>query len=127
MKSPVPQWTDAKWRSWVISLLRRGTMRFPPRNEVLKEARTERKINKATGKLAWHSRCNKCKKEFPSSKIKADHIKPVVDVTTGFIDWNVYIERMYCVKKGWQAICDVCHDKKSAKERKTREKTSNNS
>ena len=120
MKSPHPKWTPAKFKAWIIALLRHGTMRFPPRNEVLQAARTERKTNKATGKLAWHSKCNKCKKEFPSSKIVADHIEPVVDVKTGFIDWNTYIDRMFCSKEGWQAICSTCHDKKSAKERKQR-------
>ena len=58
MKSPHPKWTPAKFKAWIIALLRRGTMRFPPRNEVLQAARTARKINKSTGKLAWHSKCS---------------------------------------------------------------------
>ena len=120
MKSPVKNWSDAKWRSWVVSLLRRGTMKFPPRNEALRAAKTEKKINEKTGRMAQHYRCAGCLQEFTAKGVVADHILPVVDTVRGFVDWNTYIERMFCAIDKWQIICRSCHDVKSAQERKDR-------
>lgn len=120
MKSPVKTWTDAKWRSWVISLLRRGTLRFPNRNEVLKEAKTDKKINAASGRMAQHYRCAECLGDFPASKVAVDHIQPVVCPQQGFQNWDTYIERMFCTKENLQVLCEVCHTKKSFKEKEER-------
>ena len=120
LKSPVPTWTDAKFKGWIVALLRKGTMRFPPRNEALKDARTEKKINTKTGRLAQHYKCAGCGGEFTSTNIVADHIEPVVDPVGGFITWDTYITRMFCPKENFQAICKECHDAKSAEERQQR-------
>lgn len=121
MKSPIPEWSDAKWRGWVVSLLRRGTMKFPPRNEALRAAKTEKKINASSGRLAQHYRCAGCKEEFPMSKVCVDHIDPVVPAT-GFTTWDDYINRMYCAKENFQVLCKTCHDEKSALEKSSRRK-----
>jgi len=120
MKSPVKNWSDAKFKGWIVALLRKGTMRFPPRNEALKDARTEKKINTKTGRLAQHYKCAGCGGEFTSTNIVADHIEPVVDPVGGFITWDTYITRMFCPKENFQAICKECHDAKSAEERQQR-------
>lgn len=117
MKSPVKNWTDAKWRSWVVSLLRRGTMKFPPRNEALRAAKTEKKINEKTGRMAQHYRCAECLQEFPAKGVCADHIQPVIDPNGSFVDWNTYIERMFCPVENLQILCFACHDLKSSAER----------
>lgn len=109
MKSPIDGWSDAKWRSWVISLLRRGTMRFPPRNEALRAAKTEKKINEKTGRMAQHYACAICKSEFPAKGVVVDHIEPCVSTIDGFIDWNTYIERMFCPIENFQVACENCH------------------
>lgn len=120
MKSPVKNWTDAKWKQWVVSLLRRGTMRFPNRNFVLNAAKTGKKINPASGRLAQHYKCAKCKKEFPAKHVAIDHIQPVVDAKVGFVDWNTFIERMFCTVDNLQVLCSNCHDIKTAKEKTQR-------
>ena len=117
MKSPVKNWSDAKWRSWVVSLLRRGTMKFPPRNEALKAAKTGKKINIKTGRMCEHYKCSGCNLEFPSKEISMDHIHPIVDPYDGFVDWNTYMERMWVSVEKWQPLCKDCHDAKSKKER----------
>lgn len=122
MKSPIPEWTDAKFRGWIISLLRRGTMRWPPRNQCLVNAKTKKKRNKKTNRLAQHYRCNGCKKDFPLTNMVVDHIDPVIDVDEGFIDFDIYIERMYCPLDNLQALCKPCHKKKCDEERKKRKK-----
>ena len=114
--------TNSKLKSWLISGLRRMTMRYPPRNEALRAAKTEKKINEKTGRMAQHYRCAGCLQEFPLSKMRADHIEPVVCPHKGFVDWNTYIERMFCVKENLQAICIGCHKMKSDEEKEKRKK-----
>lgn len=121
MKSNVIGWTDAKFRSWIVSLLRKGTLRYPPRNEVLKEAKTEKKVNIKSGRLAQHYRCAGCGGEFPMSQVCVDHIEPVT-TELGFTSWDDYIKRMFCVKENLQCLCKNCHDAKTAMERMARRK-----
>jgi 5-methylcytosine-specific restriction endonuclease McrA len=100
--------------------LRAGYRKWPARFEALAKAKCGRKTNKATGRMAEHYKCNKCKKEFPAKDVQVDHIKPVVDPKEGFKDWNVFIDRLFCGVENLQVLCTGCHDLKTAKERKVR-------
>ena len=120
MKSPIAGWTDAKFKGWIISLLRRGTMRWPPRNEALAKAKTEKKINTATGRMAQHFKCAVCLQDYSAKNVVVDHIEPVVLPGIGFIDWNTYIERMFCSVENLQVLCKTCHDIKSSTEKTQR-------
>lgn len=117
MKSPIPSWSDSKFKGWIISLLRRGTMRYPPRNDALREAKTEKRINVATGRLAQHYKCAGCGGEFSLKNVCVDHIEPVIKPGQGFVSWDVYIERMFCTKENLQVLCSKCHDVKTAMEK----------
>lgn len=94
--------------------------RWPPKYETLSASCVGPKLNNKTGRIAKHYTCAKCKQDFPAKEVQVDHIKPVVDVKQGFVDWNTYIERMFCAKKDLQTMCIECHKKKSAKEREKR-------
>jgi 5-methylcytosine-specific restriction endonuclease McrA len=96
---------DSKFKSFIISLLRRGTYRWKPRNECLKAAKV------AYGKY----QCNICKQIFRKKDITLDHIEPVVPVT-GFTTFDDYIIRMYPQKEGFQVICKVEHSIKTKRE-----------
>lgn len=100
-------------KAFIINLLRRGTYRWPSRNAVLKRARVERGIYK----------CELCLKLVDRHDISLDHKSPVVDPTVGFVDWQVYIDRMYCEESGYQAICGSCHDAKTSGENQIRRRT----
>lgn len=112
--------TNSKLKSWLISGLRRMTMRYPPRNEALRAAKTEKKINEKTGRIAQHYRCAGCKEEFPAKGVCVDHIQPVIDPNGSFVDWNTYIERMFCPVENLQILCSACHDIKSSNEKQQR-------
>lgn len=56
--------------------------------------------------------CVKCNKK--AKQIYADHVNPVVDVNTGFVDWNTYAERMF--SNDLQPLCRACHASKSKAE-----------
>ena len=115
-------WTPARKKAFIISVLRSGTQRYPPKYLTLNEARTEKKINKKSGRLAQHYMCASCKEAFPAKDVNVDHIAPVVCPTQGFVSWDVYIERLYCEKENFQILCKPCHKIKSQQEKEKRKK-----
>ncbi len=119
------RWTDARYRSFLTSTLRAGSRRWPPRYEVLALAKTEKKINPASGRLAQHYKCAKCKQDYPAKDVQVDHKKPVVDPKTGFTTWDNYIDRMFCEKANLQVLCSVCHKKKTQLEKEQAKKYAN--
>jgi 5-methylcytosine-specific restriction endonuclease McrA len=114
-------WSEARFNSFIKSLLRKGTQRWGPKNLVLKEARTAKGVYLCAG----------CKEEVPVTVKKdgkrirnvfVDHINPIVDPALGFTSWDDYIERMFCEESGLQVLCKSCHDAKSKEENERRKK-----
>lgn len=110
-------WTDGKRRSFIVGVLRAGARRWPPKIATMNLAKTEKKINPKTGRLAQHFTCNVCQGEFTSKDMQVDHILPVVEPGVGFVSWDTYIERLFCEQDNLQAICTTCHDAKTKAER----------
>ena len=119
------KWTEARYRSFVTSTLRAGSRKWPPKYETLNAAKTEKKINKATGRLAQHYLCAMCEQEYTQKDVQVDHIKPVIDPKKGFISWDTYIDRMFCEGKNLQVLCKVCHAEKTKLEKEISKKHAN--
>jgi len=116
------QWSEGRKKSFIISAIRSGFRRWPPKYVVLADSCVGVKINKATGRKAKHYKCNICKKDFPAKEVQADHIEPVVDPKVGFVDWNTFIERIAVDVDGYQCLCKGCHSKKTKEENSQRKK-----
>lgn len=112
------EWSEGRIKSFIVSVLRAGARRWPPKYETLAEACIGQKINTKSGRLAKHYKCNACKQEFPAKDVEVDHISPVVHTTEGFLDWNEFIKRLYCGKENMQVLCKLCHKIKTKEERK---------
>jgi len=123
------KWTESQYRSFIISMLRKGSTRWGPRNEAKKLARHPIKLPNDKGRLVYHSICAMCDNVVPETTASVDHIDPVVDPSIGFRGFDEYIERMYCELEHFQVLCSPCHDNKTAgerniaTERKRRERT----
>lgn len=111
-------WTEGRYRSFITSTLRSGARRWPPKYETLALAKTEKKVNPKTGRIAQHYLCNHCCKEFTAKEVQVDHIMPVVDPEEGFVSWDVFIERLFCERDNLQVLCTGCHKIKSNLEKK---------
>lgn len=116
------EWTEGRMRGFIVSLLRSGMRKYPPKWEIMGKAYVGIKQNQATGRKAKHFECNGCGGHFPQKDVNVDHVDPVVDPNTGFVDWDTYIERMFCKADNLQVLCKDCHKTKSADERKARAK-----
>jgi 5-methylcytosine-specific restriction endonuclease McrA len=90
---------------YVKKSLRRVWGRSKQRNGALKNAKVER------GKY----RCACCGKIFRRKDIEVDH-----KVAVGrFVDFDTYIERLFCDSKGLQVLCKGCHRTKTKKDIKS--------
>ena len=109
------EWTSARIESFIKSILRSGSRRWPPKYEVLNEAKRGKIVNQESGRLAEHYECAHCHLLFPAKLVAVDHIAPVVPLS-GFISWDDVIARMFCGKDGLQVLCKTCHGIKTKQE-----------
>ena len=110
------RWTNARFHSFIKSLLRSGTRRWAPITDVKRKASVKRGVYK----------CAICGQEGPAtikidgkrvSNAVVDHISPVIDPELGFTNWDDVVERMFCEEDNLQVVCHECHTKKSNEER----------
>jgi len=113
-------WTEGRFNAFVTSTLRAGARRWAPKYETLNDAKTEKKVNPKTGRVAQHYICSICAKEFTQKDMEVDHIDPVVDPKKGFETWDKFIDKLFCEASNLQAICKGCHKIKTLKEKKIR-------
>ncbi len=110
------QWTQAKFNSFVKAQLRKGSMRWPPKNEALKNARLERGVYQC---VSGHSVPASVKVNGKTTRnVYVDHVNPIIDPSTGFVSWDEFIEALYCDSSNLQVMCLECHSKKTAEERR---------
>jgi len=110
--------------SAIRSAIRRVFSRSPTVREVLMKHRREiPKFNKDGSRAKKDSvqyQCAVCQKWISSTKVSVDHIEPVISIEEGFIDWNIFVQRLFCNILNLQTICDFCHQLKTNSERKMR-------
>jgi 5-methylcytosine-specific restriction endonuclease McrA len=101
----------------ICNILREGTVTWSGRSECLRTARKKvvegwHKNGKEKIKLYWQ--CAACKSWFrDASSMEVDHIDPIgkrPESADGLLE---YIKRMYCDQSNLQALCTVCHKKKT--------------
>lgn len=105
-----PEWTEARFRQFVRSALRKAWQRWPPKFQVMNEGR-----KKVEGKKhKYEYQCASCKGWFQQKEVQIDHISPVGSDA----DWNTFVERLLVGKDKLQKLCKECHNVKTQKERK---------
>lgn len=108
-KSPIISISDTRFKSLLISVLRRFSRFWHPSKIVFEKSRIARGMYQ----------CSTCSKIVGPKEIKIDHIEPVVPVT-GFTNWDDLVGRLFCEETGLQAICKDCHKIKTDKENSDR-------
>ena len=108
--------------SFIKGGLRTLSRKWPQKYEALSRACVGKRFDPKTRKESFRYTCAGCGNLFKSNEVQVDHIDPVVSVEDGFVDWNVYIERMFCEADNYQILCVACHGVKTDNERKQRKK-----
>ncbi len=107
-------WTEAQFNSFIKNNLRSATRKWAPINKCKKNAHV--------GHAEYLCAC--CKEIVPPTlfdedkakrvkNIFIDHIKPIIDPSTGFTTWDDCINNMFCDSSNLQLLCKKCHDEKS--------------
>ena len=114
------EWTEARFKNFIISLIRQGTMRWRPKQACIEKTYAMDGKNPKTGRKCKLHLCPECQSLKSKGDMRADHIIPVVDPAVGFVDWNTYIARMFVEEEHFKAICVDCHKLKTTEERELR-------
>lgn len=120
------RWTEARYKSFIKSLLRSGTRRWAPILDVKKKARVGRGFYV----------CADCGETVPATikdeggkrinNALVDHVSPIVNPEEGFTTWDDVIERMFCEENNLQLLCHKCHTEKTNTEREVAKQRRNN-
>lgn len=115
------EWTKARYFSFIKSILRGGSQKWPPKYKVLSRAYIGTRTNPASGRLAKHYRCAACLGEYVAKDVEVNHKLSVIPIS-GFDSWDGVIERLFCEEDGLEVLCKPCHKiitKQENEERKT--------
>lgn len=68
--------------------------------------------------------CESCGEVTAQYELTVDHISPVIPTDTSFEEMGLdkTVDNMWCSVDNLQALCDHCHDAKTALERKQRKR-----
>lgn len=95
-----------QFNAWMKNQLRRLFFRWWERSKAVKNAWVARGLYK----------CAACQQVMKQKGMHIDHIDPVVDPEQGFVDWDIYISRLFCSSENLQLLCEPCHKSKTASE-----------
>ena len=97
--------------------LRQVARYMPQKKECLAQAIHPTEKGKRGGPLYICNHCGLC---FVGKDVQVDHIEPVVPINQEELDWNMYIERLFCDISNLQVLCRECHLIKSNEENEHR-------
>ena len=108
-----PEWTQAKFKSFLKSGLRTLSTKWPPAHKILKQNR--RASQREDKRIKWEYQCNHCKQWFLQKEIERNHIIPVGGFSQDFSKWpeefGKIAERMFVGVDGYDLLCKECHAK----------------
>lgn len=113
--APYPEWTTARFFSFLRSALRSAYNKYPVKWQILKEA--QRPYTGTDKRVKWEYVCSSCGKVHKAKDISVDHIVPAGSLNS-FEDLPSFAERLFCGPEGLQVLCSTCHQIKTNAERK---------
>lgn len=113
-------WGEKEDIEWIFNELRRASVTWPGRSEILRlrrEQRVEGYSKKGNPILKYYWQCEKCKKWFRDIvDVEVDHIKEVGGYTEVLRSgWDATMKKLFPrpVEEFLQVLCRVCHQKKT--------------
>lgn len=104
--------------SFLLPRLRRLSIQWPARQEVLKRIKVEVQdgfFKNGNPKINIRYKCESCNKITTMDDIQIDHITPISNFASHG-SWDSYLNAMFCSADKLQGLCVDCHESKTTKE-----------
>ena len=101
---PYPEWNDwstARFWGWIRAILRKGWLRWPPRYQVLADA-------KHYSPDGWRWKCSECGEGFKNKDVEVDHITPV-GTLRDVQDLPTFVSNLFVAPDKLRVVCKPCH------------------
>lgn len=102
-----PEWTEAKFFSFLRSALRKAWQRWPPKWKKIEEG----KRGSDSKRLKWEYQCQECLGWFPKKEIEVHHINPTGPLQS-FEDLPQFASRLFVGVDKLERLCKQCHKEK---------------
>lgn len=104
--------TEAQFRGWIRSALRRLSQRWKPLYQTYNKAKraiedTERSL--WGNRVRWVYQCEVCENWFPKKLVQVDHKVPCGSLSNIETDAGPFILRLLCEADGLRLLCLECH------------------
>jgi len=109
-----PDWSTAKFWSYVRSGLRSTYNKWPPKWNIL--AKAKRAYEGEGKQQKWEYLCAVCKQHHKQKDISVDHIEPCGSLNS-FEDLPGFVERLFVHEEGLRVLCNDCHKVVTAAQR----------
>lgn len=109
-----PDWSTAKFWSFVRSGLRAKWSRWPAKFAVVNKAKRKAEYEwwnaEGTRKLnvQWEYQCSQCEGWFMRTEVEVDHIEPVGSLNK-YDDLPGFVERLFVGEDKLRLVCKECH------------------
>lgn len=110
-----PDWSTAKFWSYVRSGLRSTYNKYPPKWNVL--AKAKRAYQGEGKQQKWEYLCAVCKIYHKQTNISVDHIEPCGSLNN-YDDLSGFVSRLFTNEEGLRVLCNDCHKVITATQRK---------
>lgn len=104
--------TEAQFRGWVRSQLRRMSQRWRPIYSVIEDGKrpvTAQDKKKWGNRIKFVYHCEGCDQYVPRKEITCDHIVPCGSLKDIETEAGPFILRLLCEKDGLRRLCKPCH------------------
>jgi len=110
------RWSEARYFSFIRSALRKASMSWPVKSDVLAASRRDRTEASGEGKHRYEYECAGCRRHYQGKDVAVDHLVPAGTLKK-FEDLAGFVSRLYCEADGLQVLCTDCHQTKTNHER----------
>lgn len=102
----MPDWSTAKFWSFIRSGLRAKWTRWPPKYEALRDVR--RPYVGENKRQKYEFQCARCEGWFIQKSVEVDHIEPV-GTLRDYSDLPEFVRRLFVSKEKLRVVCKACH------------------
>ena len=106
------RWSEARFKSFLRSNLRKAWVKWPPRSDCLEHARRESQSDNK--RLKWEYECAICHTWHKGSEVQVDHIHECGNINSLL----AFVATLFSEEDNLRVVCKGCHQVKTSVTRK---------